>query len=191
MAERTPFDRFMPPHPKIGEMAHWLSLVNRFAGGTHVPISVAQHSCLVAEAMMRLAVKRGGDRRNWPVYGLLHDGHEAWFGDVPSPACEAIEELAGKPVIAKLKAAMDLRIFSTFGLGEPDEVTCEALRYADEQAYATERRDCALPMFNDREPWAPPLPGGAIKPWPWPKAEERFLQAFRKYAILAGLEVRV
>lgn len=190
MTPHAPFERFMPARPRLHDLSHRLALVNRYCGGTQVPYTVAQHSCLVAESMLRLAVKRGGNRNNWPVYGLLHDAHEAWIGDWSQPACEAIEEMAAAPVVTRLKAAMDTRLFAAFGLGEPDEITQEAMRYADEQAYATERRDCALPLVCDREPWAPPLPK-AIKPWPWPKAEERFIEAFKKYALLAGLEVPV
>lgn len=62
------------------DIAHALSLVNRFAG--HMPrgYSVAEHSMYVSSQLMRLY----GDRQ-LALQGLLHDATEAYLGDVTRP----------------------------------------------------------------------------------------------------------
>lgn len=59
----------------IEDIAHALSLINRFGGHTLFPISVAQHSTFVS-----LLCEKFG-----PIVamqGLLHDASEAYLGDV-------------------------------------------------------------------------------------------------------------
>jgi hypothetical protein len=61
------------------DIAHGLSLVCRFGGHCSRHYSVAEHSYLVA----RLALDQGG-----PVaarFGLFHDAHEAYTGDMIRP----------------------------------------------------------------------------------------------------------
>jgi len=68
--------------PTIEVIAHSLSLINRFAGHTHRPYSVAEHSCLCLEIA----------RRYWPEASnefyltiLCHDAAECVTGDLASP----------------------------------------------------------------------------------------------------------
>lgn len=69
-----------PHHIEIKDIAHALSLVNRFAGHTRFPVSVAMHSINVA----RLVLGDGKTKRDWELalQGLLHDASEAYLGDV-------------------------------------------------------------------------------------------------------------
>lgn len=63
---------------RIEDIAHHLSLANRFAGATDQPVSVAQHSVYVSQIAERI---RG--RGDWAaLQGLLHDGSEYILGDV-------------------------------------------------------------------------------------------------------------
>ena len=87
------------------DIARPLSRLCRFNGHTRSFYSVAQHCVLVSllvqderrrlEAEARKAVDAGGaadvvrmDDHDWlqaERWGLLHDAHEAWLGDVPRP----------------------------------------------------------------------------------------------------------
>lgn len=72
--------RFYPLDPRaedidIIDIAHSLSLINRFTGHTRFPYSVAQHSMQVAKM---LGGKHGLD-------GLLHDASEAYVNDLARP----------------------------------------------------------------------------------------------------------
>jgi 5'-deoxynucleotidase YfbR-like HD superfamily hydrolase len=65
----------------IIDIAHALSLINRFNGTVRFPISVAQHSIYAARLV--------SERSNMPLRGnllalqaLLHDAAEAYLGDV-------------------------------------------------------------------------------------------------------------
>jgi hypothetical protein len=59
----------------IEDIAHSLSLINRFAGHSSIPISVAQHSCYVAWLCE-------GQEPYIQLQALLHDAAEAYLGDV-------------------------------------------------------------------------------------------------------------
>lgn len=63
----------------IQDIAHALSLTNRFTGHTHVPYSVAQHSHTVSMGLPTLAAH-------------LHDAHEAFLGDISTPLKRAVPE---------------------------------------------------------------------------------------------------
>jgi hypothetical protein len=59
----------------IDDIAHSLSLINRFNGAALFPYSVAQHSLYVA-SLLPPELK---------LHGLLHDAAEAYIGDMVSP----------------------------------------------------------------------------------------------------------
>jgi len=65
-----------PKDISLFDIAHALSLCNRFAGHTRWPISVAQHSVWVS----RLC--DDGVDYEVPMAALLHDASEAYLGDV-------------------------------------------------------------------------------------------------------------
>lgn len=84
------FDIPLPSSPpKLETIAHSLSLINRFAGHTIRPYSVAEHSCLCLEIA----------RRYWPEESnefyltiLCHDAAEAVTGDLASPVKRVLGE---------------------------------------------------------------------------------------------------
>jgi len=98
--------RFYYDHPGpfvMGDISHSLSLITRFCGHTRFFYSVAQHSIMVSEMM-----KQDGLSPEEQAAGLLHDAHEAYVGDVPTPMKWACPELVAleRSIAAALRAAM-------------------------------------------------------------------------------------
>lgn len=62
----------------LGDIAHALSRIQRFAGHTTVPYTVAQHSMLVARIV---AITHP----HYQLHALLHDATEAYIGDASRP----------------------------------------------------------------------------------------------------------
>jgi hypothetical protein len=100
------------PHPDdihIGDIAHALSNLCRYAGHSRKFYSVAEHSVLVARQFtdpdMRLA-------------GLLHDATEAYCVDLPRPLKRML------PVYEGIESALWMVIAAKYGLPAelPDEV---------------------------------------------------------------------
>lgn len=73
-----PFD-FHPEDVSIEDIAHHLSLINRYNGGTGTAISVGEHSLHVSAYLELLG------HRDLALPGLLHDAPEAYIGDVVRP----------------------------------------------------------------------------------------------------------
>ena len=90
------------------DLGETLAKINRFSGGTRKPWPVAAHSVLVS----RLC-----GQKEEQVWGLLHDAHEAFIGDITSPAVTFIASqslpVAGNIVgncVTQAKAALDHQI---------------------------------------------------------------------------------
>jgi hypothetical protein len=147
-----------PQDVAIEDVARALSHLCRFGG--HVPVfySVAQHSVIVS-------CNVGPDNALW---GLLHDGGEAYMLDMPRP-------IKVQPAMREYRAAeaRAMRaVAHAFGLvlPQPLEVTI-----ADQRALATEDRDvrrlarveCTVAPFDE-----------VIKPMPPDEAMRVFLQRF-------------
>lgn len=176
-----------PDAISIRDIAAHLSKICRFAGATSTFYSVAQHSVLVAQ----LLAAHGPAAQ---MYGLLHDAHEAYIGDIPQPVKNLLNLALGMGAewtpLYDLWTGLDATIHERAGLAWPIGAnTRAAIRHADLRALATERRD----LLADARPGTPewddlPEPArAAIKPWPWAKAEEKFLETYDELAILNGL----
>ncbi|MEF2553221.1 HD domain-containing protein [Aurantimonas sp. A2-1-M11] len=196
------------PEHLFTEIAHGLSLIARFAGQTAIAYSVAQHSVLMAEACE--------DEIDDPLvaaYCLLHDGHEAYLGDTPSPAKAAIEaEMltaaaeAGVPdqvveaqiarwrtLRRRIEQRLDTVIHRAAGLPPIDDRARTIVKSYDVRALKTERRD--LMARWDPRPWHPSveqaqpllLRNGRIRPWPAGIAAERFIIALNRLCPNAAL----
>ena len=90
-----------------------LARINRFLGHTLYPWSVAQHCVAGAD----WATAQGNNRL--AAAFLLHDAHEAYLGDITTPAAQAIGALipGGRNPIKDIKRAIDGAIFAAAGLG--------------------------------------------------------------------------
>lgn len=78
--KRFRYDTLDPAAVDIHDIAHALGHTNRFAGQARFASSVAQHSIAVSRYL-----ERRGEPTEIVLGGLLHDAHEAYFGDIPSP----------------------------------------------------------------------------------------------------------
>ena len=74
---------------KPSDIAHHLSLLNRFVGGTPSAYSVGEHCLLVSNL-----VERATGDRTLALAGLLHDATEGYLGDV-SGLLKRTDDLAG------------------------------------------------------------------------------------------------
>jgi hypothetical protein len=112
------------PHPSdisIQDIAHSLSLLNRYNGHSIKGYSVATHSLHVSRL-----VPRGLE-----LHGLLHDAAEAYLGDVVRPLKHFLTGY--EPIESKFETA----IWECFGLSW-DPQTFIAVKRADNLALRTE-----------------------------------------------------
>ena len=149
------------------DIAESLAKTCRFGGHCRGFYSVAQHSLFVAQLMPR----------EWGAYGLLHDAHEAFTGDLISP----LKALLGDP-IREVEARFDRLIYEAAGMALPSTDIRACIKTADRVALATERRDLVSPrhrtawtILNGVEPAAE-----TIRPFnSWRTARDRWLNALR------------
>lgn len=154
-------------------IAEALSKINRFSGHTRLPWSVAAHSVLVAAICPTHALK------GW---ALLHDAHEAFIGDITSPAleliCDSGTRKAVEHAIYNAKGRLDRAIGAAWGC-VPQSLNHE-IRHADWLALQAERHfffeePFALTSEKDRSDAAMAaelirsLPKGSD--WKWAKEE--------------------
>ena len=109
-----------------------LSRMPRFNGHsvTLIPYNVAQHSLFVAKTAQKLS----GLKKNSPewclygVYGCLHDAHEAYIGDLPSPV-KRNPDL--RPIFKSMEEKLDVAIFSALGIDMPNDLNKKIVKQAD------------------------------------------------------------
>ena len=148
----------------IEDVAHHLSLINRFTGATRVPYSVAEHSLRMSYLCPpELALEC-----------LLHDATEAYLTDISRPVKAQLHNYANmeeKAEIATRKA------FGLHGREHPADV-----KKWDNVMLVWEARDLGVAIdekfsyidVSDRPP---------IEPLEWREAERLFLE---RYAELTG-----
>lgn len=117
---------FTNPDPRsiyISDIATALSRTCRFASQTPRFYSVAEHSIYVAAWV------------GWPaaIYGLLHDAHEAYTGDIPQP----LKRLLG-PEILKIEERIQGAIYERYLIPPPDQRDLEVVAAADSRMLITE-----------------------------------------------------
>lgn len=119
----------------ISDIAHALSQICRFGGHTRQFYSVAQHSVLVSQMVPV----------DYRLQALLHDAAEAYCGDMVQP----LKHLPSMRTYCDFELALQSRLFDSYGVRPTTEST-QAVKQADLQMLATERRDLMAP---DMLPW--------------------------------------
>jgi 5'-deoxynucleotidase YfbR-like HD superfamily hydrolase len=173
--KRFDLDRPKADSVDIRDIAHALSLINRFTGPTQRFYSVAQHSLMVAYSLppsLRLA-------------GLLHDAAEAYTGDMSSPLKSLLRQKT--EAIKNLERMIEYAIAQHFNL-HMSELHDPRIKQADLRALATERRD--LMACNADPSWYAstaavdePTPF-STRCWPFPVevVEKKFLAAYEDFS---------
>jgi hypothetical protein len=158
--QRVDLYRPKPEQIRIEDIAHHLARTNRWCGAADMPINVAAHSASVA-----LVLDSWGMPPHMVLMGLLHDAHEAYMGDIPTPVKNLLrlaEKLdCGCSHLDHLANGLDAAIFEATGLlgyfkrdaraGKAEELRdiCEkAVHMADEMIGQGER-DGHLPEHAD------------------------------------------
>ena len=139
----------------IQDIAWALSRISRFAGHTitAIPYNVAQHSVYVCQIIKDLlqgkctfpvpmeisaavdVVKTANIQDDLLMKGLLHDAHEAFIGDIPSPI-KRIPEVA--ETFRLLESRIDHAIYTKFNLQESIIEEKQIIKFADMVALAVE-----------------------------------------------------
>lgn len=151
------FDLLAPRPEQVNllDIAHHLSRLCRYNGATcgEYGWSVAQHSLLVEQLL------QGDPSPNLRLHALLHDAHEAYVGDIPSPVKSALG-IRFSTAWDGLTAGIDAVIWRVFGLESPTAEEREIIIKADTAALYPERdrlmaippRDWGLPKCKPIEP---------------------------------------
>lgn len=166
-----------PAAVDFNSIAVALSMLCRFTGAVADVTkfySVAQHSCLVHDLM----------RPDLRMYGLLHDAHEALFGDDSTPKKRLMETVVPQAAewLGWLKDEWDRAIFHAAGLPEPNEEIRAAIKACDHLAMAIERRDLLAEPADDTTRAA----------WSWlPDPQQLHVQPLRPEAAYAAFMARM
>lgn len=143
---------FSKPTFDVGEIAHALGNMCRYAGHCRRFYSVAEHSVLVSRIMEDL---RLGD----PMEGLFHDGVEAYLPDIASPVKALLADYR------KLDKALDRKMRIELHLPEEKTPGCTK---ADWLALFLEAK-ALMPSMGKGAIWMAP-PGIMEEAWQLPYA---------------------
>lgn len=144
---------------RLPDIAHALSLINRYTGHTITPYSVAQHSVMVSQ----LCEPKDA------AWGLLHDASEAYLGDVARPLKAML------PDYVALERHVQQTIGRHFGLSWPIPA---AVKVADNRALMAEKR-VLLSVDHDWGIEADPVVW-PVRQYGWQQAKEMFENRFKE-----------
>lgn len=157
------------------DVAEALARICRFGGhldASRGHYSVAEHCCRVADILPP----------ETRLYGLLHDAHEAYLGDMTAPLKEALRLLGAGDAMRVLADIHDRALFGAAMAPWPMPAAHAALvQWADLRLLATERRDLLAPDQPDWDMALPePLPR-TIRPWSWARAADEWLGRLNRW----------
>lgn len=206
------------PNPEtidINDIAWALSRIARFAGHTVTEkvYNVAQHSIYVSELLegfisgelsftevksastwkfqegIELISKLDAEhQKRFLMKSLLHDAHEAYIGDIPSPI-KRIPELTETLKILELR--LDHAIFSKLLLDETSETEKQMIKFVDKLAQAIEGYQF---MPSRGLTWELPAPSlSLIQQFPQPMSPLQSYKAFldRYYSLTTHLWIDI
>mgnify|MGYP002126635650 CR=1 FL=1 len=139
----------LPGQVCIEDVAVHLARIPRFAGATQYPWCVAAHSMHCASL-----AEAEGFPKEAQLAALLHDAHEAYCADIPSPFKEAVR--GGNPrAFCSLDIAeerLEVAVLHQLGALEHLEQYRAQVKRWDLISLATERRDLMHPNAS-AQPW--------------------------------------
>lgn len=163
---------FTDPKPEdidIADIAYSLANTNRWGSHAKPQISVAQHSVMVADALLRC-----GASQMVQLQGLFHDAAEAYLGDVPTPIKRELHAYQAMEIICTGA------IFDAFGIELPMH---PQVHLQDVEMRRWEYRDL---MRGDGV--EPPLGNHPLlKVWSSLQAEEAFLGRYYDLSLALGI----
>lgn len=122
----------------IYDIAHSLSMINRWVGHTKIPYSVARHSICVSRYP---ALKTDRQR----LAALLHDAAEAYCGDIATPIKDGI------PAFREMEDKILATIFKRFDIGDLYPLS-EVIHAADKLELRREAESLGLKKIRGRKP---------------------------------------
>jgi hypothetical protein len=170
----------------LDDIAHHLAQINRFSGAARRPMSVAEHTILVADRL-----RSHGHGAKTILAGLHHDDAEAYLGDICRPVKSALRDIYGPAEDCALRI-----IWAALSLPDDGTVDWRAIKDADNWALAAEAyhllpsrgegwRDAA--EYDPDDPHNPPqesrLP---FDGWSWLTAKKVWLAQHEFYATNAS-----
>lgn len=158
-----PFD----PRPEeifIEDIAHQLAFENRWVGVTTFPVSVAQHSVMVAD-LVPIELK---------LCALMHDASEAYLKDIPRP----FKHLPEFAFYLEAEDRLMRVIADKYNFKYPMH---SKVKNADNTMLKLE--GTTLTHGYDTAGLDPGLDvrGMRVEEWSWRVAEQKFLQKFNEY----------
>jgi 5'-deoxynucleotidase YfbR-like HD superfamily hydrolase len=144
---------------RLADIAHALSLINRFTGHTTAPYSVAQHSVLVSKIV----------EQQHALWGLMHDASEAYLGDVSTPLKMML------PNYRELEDHVQRTIATKFGMRWP---VPHEVKEADLRALLAEKRDI-VPGGHEFGIALDPVAGEVVV-LDWKDAKQQFIDRFKE-----------
>jgi 5'-deoxynucleotidase YfbR-like HD superfamily hydrolase len=180
--------RWTPADIRITDIAHHLSQLCRFTGATREFYSVAQHAVLVSELLEDRHPKLA--QAFW-MAGLLHDGAEAYVGDLPAPVKHGFMLDEYWTAEDQIQAAIDVRFLGdragAFFAAPPMRALIKA---ADELALHAEMRDLITGANKHHADVANAAGVKTIRPKMPHQAELAFLRRFHDLeALIAERQV--
>jgi hypothetical protein len=145
----------------IEDIAHSLSLLNRFCGHTKFPYSVAQHSIECSYVVPE----------KYALEALLHDASEAYMADLPRPVKYSIPEYQNLEADLLYEIAKKFNIIDTYRSPE--------VKDADYRMLVTEARQlCNGPSWWENPKYPLPYLSIEIEEDHWRDVESTFLQRY-------------
>ena len=123
----------------ILDISQGLAQINRFTGQASRPYSVAEHSLFVVQLLER----RGVTDPHVLMAGLLHDAHEAYFGDMSTPLKRMLDQ-ATAGALRLEERRIQMAVLRHYRVLVPSSACGELIRWADLTALSTERRALCL-----------------------------------------------
>ena len=160
----------------VADIAHALASITRWGGHCAKRYSVAQHSLYAADVAWRIASP--GLAQSVHDYALIHDAHEAYIGDIPTPI------KVGIPGWAEVEERVQAAVLTFFKL-PPITPEIEALvQRADLLTLHMEARA----LFSEERLWTQWLPAVEIPPWLMDEPIKEISHEAAKYALYGALE---